>query len=254
MSKHLQAARDSIIVAVDTNDPGKALDIVQPLVDHVGAFKLGLEFWTSMCANFVLGSAVEVSALHPAYQMLFTILNGKVMQDWKLNDIPNTMSKAAAEAKRVKSKLLTVHASSGLNGMAAAVAHSGDAKVLAVTVLTSFAEDEAFLTFGAPSKAKVLQFARNALLAGCAGIVCSPQELAIIAKCPELTKLMKITPGVRPAGSDVGDQKRVMTPGEAIKLGADYLVIGRPITAEADPVAAAKAIAEEIAQAFEETA
>lgn len=251
MPNRIQEARDSIIVALDINDPGRALDIAQPLVDHVGAFKLGLEFWTSLCANFVLGSAPDVAAFHPAYQMLFTILNGKLMQDWKLNDIPNTMGKSADQVTRIKSKYLTVHASSGLEGMSAAVKNSGGVSVLAVTVLTSFAEDEAFLMFGAPSKAKVVQFARNALLAGCDGIVCSPQELPILAKNSELAKLVKITPGVRPAGSDKGDQKRVMTPGEAIKAGADKLVIGRPITGATDPVAAAKAIADEIADALD---
>ncbi|MDQ7815160.1 MAG: orotidine-5'-phosphate decarboxylase [Patescibacteria group bacterium] len=253
MPDHLQSARDSIIVAVDTDDPGKALDIVQPLVDHVGAFKLGLEFWTSMCANFVLGSAIDVAAFHPAYQMLFTILNGKTMQDWKLNDIPNTMGKATKQVTRLKPRFLTVHAGSGMAGMQAAVKQAAGSHVLAVTVLTSFAEDEAFLTFGAPSKAKVIQFARNALLAGCDGIVCSPQELQILAKFPELSKLMKVTPGVRPAGTDKGDQGRVMTPYDAIKSHADFLVIGRPITDAPDPVATAKAIAEEMAVAFEES-
>jgi orotidine-5'-phosphate decarboxylase len=251
MSDNLDEAKNRIIVALDVNDPSQALDLARPLVDRVGAFKLGLEFWTSLCANFILGSSVDVAAAYPAYQELFRILDGKVMQDWKLNDIPNTMGKSAGQATRLASKFLTVHASSGLEGMSAAVKNAGGAHVLAVTVLTSFAEDEAFLTFGAPSKAKVLQFARNALLAGCDGIVCSPQELPLIAKCPELTKLIKVTPGVRPAGADVGDQKRFMTPGEAMRLMADYLVIGRPITGAPDPAAAALAIAQEIAAALD---
>ena len=102
--------------------------------------------------------------------------------------------------------------------------------VLAVTVLTSLGEYDTYLIFGAPSKAKVLQFARDAKIAGCDGIICSPQELEFLGNYPELRGLLKVVPGIRPKWSVTGDQKRIMTPSDAIKAGADYLVIGRPIT------------------------
>ena len=114
--------------------------------------------------------------------------------------------------------------------MIAAVMNKGHSQVLAVTVLTSLEENNAYLLFGAPSKAKVLQFARDAKTAGVDGIICSPQELELLGKQKELMGLIKITPGVRPEWAAVGDQKRIMTPLEAIRAGATALVIGRPIT------------------------
>ncbi|MBI5654810.1 orotidine-5'-phosphate decarboxylase [Candidatus Uhrbacteria bacterium] len=253
MTEPTQTARDCIIVALDVNNPQQALEIAQSLDGHVGAFKLGLEFMTSVLATLATSDAHSLNAKWNALAKLFELLNGRIMWDGKFNDIPNTMAGAVRGFGPVHPRFFTVHASAGIPGMLEAAKFRGSSKMLAVTVLTSFAEDEAFLTFGAPSKAKVLQFARNAALAGADGIVCSPQELAILAKQPELTKLIKVIPGIRPAGSETADQKRVMTPGEAMKLMADYLVIGRPITGASDPVSAAKAIADEIAQALQET-
>jgi orotidine-5'-phosphate decarboxylase len=120
--------------------------------------------------------------------------------------------------------------------------------VLAVTVLTSLEENNAHLIFGGPSKAKVLQFARDAKLAGCNGIVCSPQELKLLGKQAELVSLLKVIPGIRSNDSPPDDQRRTMTAAEAVRAGADYLVIGRPITAAPDPVEAAKKFAAEIAE------
>jgi len=146
--------------------------------------------------------------------------------------------------------MFNVHASAGIEAMMSAVANKGQALVLAVTVLTSLEENNANLIFGGPSKARVLQFARDAKLAGCDGIICSPQELELLGKQKELGGLLKITPGVRPEWASAGDQKRIMTPAEAIKAGATALVIGRPITKPpteiGSPVDAAKRIAEEI--------
>lgn len=238
--------KDRLIVALDVDDPAKALGLVQALRDHVGAFKLGLEFITASFARLAMTDAVSLNAQWYALAQLFEKLEGKLMYDGKFADIPNTLEGAVRGLEGLRPEFFTVHASVGLDGLLAAAKRKGAAKLLAVTVLTSLAEDEAFLTFGAPSKAKVMQFARNALLAGCDGIVCSPQELGILAKRPELGKLVKVVPGIRPAGSDKGDQARVMTPGEAVKAGADYLVIGRPITGAENPVTAADAIAAEI--------
>jgi orotidine-5'-phosphate decarboxylase len=151
--------------------------------------------------------------------------------------------------------MFNVHASCGIEAMMAAVKNKGQSQVLAVTVLTSLEENNAHLIFGSPSKAKVIQFARDAMLAGIDGIICSPQELELLGKQKELAGLRKVTPGVRPEWASVGDQKRIITPGDAILAGATELVIGRPITKPPSevgaPVDAAKRIAEEIAAALE---
>jgi len=129
-------------------------------------------------------------------------------------------------------------------------------QVLAVTVLTSFEENMGHLIFGGPTKAKVLQFALWAQQAGCDGIICSPQELTLLRSRPELKDMLMVTPGVRPEWAAAGDQRRIMTPGEAVKAGADYLVIGRPITKPpapaSGPIDAAVLIATEIEKAEKE--
>lgn len=247
--------KDRIIVAVDTDDLSKTRKLVEELKDHVGAFKFGFEFWTSLIVRLLTGTSVPgaETTLHEA-RSLFRELNGRVMWDGKFDDIPNTVAGAARGTNQIDPKFLTVHASCGIDGMFAAVDNRGTASVLAVTVLTSREENDAHLTFGGPTKARVLQFAREAVLAGAQGIVCSAIELALIKSRRELKSLVTVVPGVRPAWADTQDQKRVMTPGQAVKAGADYLVIGRPIT---DPPpsfatrrAAAIAIAEEIAEAL----
>lgn len=249
MLDHLPDPKDRIIVALDVDSPLKALKLVEALRDNVGAFKLGLEFITSALARMATVSRDRLGSVWVDLAQLFDALDGKLMYDGKFADIPNTMAGAAKCLEPIKPKFFTVHASMGIDSLAAAAKHKGESKMLAVTVLTSREENDAHLTFGKPTKAAALQLAREAKLAGADGIVCSPQELAFLAKHTELESLIKVTPGVRPTGSDKGDQSRVMTPGEAIKAGADYLVIGRPIVRAPDPVAAAEAIAGEIAEA-----
>jgi len=224
-------------VALDVDSLDKAISLVKSLAPYVGCFKVGLELLMAV------GAPQVVEFVHS--------LGGQVFLDGKLNDIPNTVGSAAKAVAWLNVKMFDVHASAGIEAMMAAVANKGQSLVLAVTVLTSLEENNAHLIFGAPSKAKVLQFARDAKLAGCDGIICSPQELELLGKQKELGSLLKVTPGVRPEWAAAGDQKRIMTPAEAIKAGANYLVIGRPITrppAEiGSPVDAAKRIAEEIA-------
>lgn len=232
-------AKDRIIVALDVDTLYKAESLVGELAPHVGCFKVGLELLTAEGAPRVVG------AVHQ--------LGGQLFYDGKFNDIPNTVGYAAERVARLGVKMFNVHASAGIEAMTAAVSHKHQALVLAVTVLTSLEENNAYLIFGGPIKAKVLQFARDAMLAGCDGVICSPQELELLGK-PEFGHLLKVTPGVRPEWAAAGDQKRIMTPAETIKAGADFLVIGRPITrppAEiGTPVEAAKKIAEEIASAL----
>ena len=230
-------AKDKIIVALDVDSLDKAKSLVESLAPHVWCFKIGLELLTAV------GAPKVVEFIHS--------LGGQVFYDGKFDDIPNTVGGAAKAVAGLNVTMFNVHASAGIEAMMAAVANKGQSFVLAVTVLTSLEENNAHLIFGGPSKAKVLQLARDAKLAGCDGIICSPQELELLGKQKELSGLLKVTPGVRPEWAAAGDQKRIMTPGEAIKSGANYLVIGRPITkppAEiGTPVDAAKKIAEEIA-------
>ena len=233
--------RDRIIVALDVDSLEKAEALVKELAPHVGYFKVGLQLLTSV------GAPKVVEFLHN--------LGAKVFLDGKFNDIPNTVGEASAAAFRLGVAMFNVHASSGIEAMAAVVKNRGNSLVLAVTVLTSLEENNAHLVFGAPSKAKVLQFARDAEIAEVHGIICSPQELEFLGKQKELAGLMMVTPGVRPMWAAVGDQKRVMTPGEAITAGAAALVIGRPITKPPQevgtPVNAVKLIIQEISEALE---
>lgn len=177
--------------------------------------------------------------------------SGWIWVDLKLKDIPTTVANRARAVFDAGGHILTVHASGEIEMMQAAVG-SGLNMILAVTVLTSLDEEQVHLLHGQPAKAAVLYQARLAKLAGVHGIVCSPQEVGILAKRPELKGMKFVVPGIRLAGREVGDQKRVDTPAATIKAGATHLVIGRPITQAPDPVAAFNDIAEEIAAAMGE--
>ncbi|HEY4182483.1 MAG TPA: orotidine-5'-phosphate decarboxylase [Kofleriaceae bacterium] len=172
-----------------------------------------------------------------------------VMLDLKLHDIPETVARATARLSELGVGLLTVHASGGPAMLAAAVKGAGpNTKVLAVTVLTSM-DDKDLAAVGAvgPVADLVVKRAKLAAEAGCGGVVASPHEVAAIrASCPR--DLLVVTPGVRPAGAALGDQKRVMTPSAARAAGSDLIVIGRPLRDAADPAAAARAIVAELAR------
>ena len=233
--------KDRIIVALDVSTIHEAEMLVEALAPHVGCFKVGLQLITSV------GAPQVVRMIHDR--------GGRVFLDGKFNDIPNTLGEAATAASLLAVAMFNVHASSGIEGMQAVVKNKGLSEALAVTVLTSFEENNAHLVFGAPSKAKVIQFARDAKLAGMDGLICSPQELPILCKQKELEGFRFVTPGVRPSWAEVGDQKRIMTPTDAIIAGATMLVIGRPITKPPQsigtPIDAAKCIAVEIEEGLQ---
>ena len=170
-----------------------------------------------------------------------------VFLDLKLHDIPNTVAGAARSVAHLAPAYLTVHASGGAAMVRAAVEALPGTRITAVTVLTSMSEDDlAAVGLLGPSIEAVRRLAALAVGAGARAIVCSPQEVAAVrAEVGEGITL--ITPGVRPAGADAGDQKRVATPEQALADGADLLVVGRPITGAADIAAAARAIAESLA-------
>jgi orotidine-5'-phosphate decarboxylase len=229
-------------VALDTPDRARALDLARRLAGHVGGFKIGLEAFVALGPGLV----EEIAAAGHA-----------IFLDLKLHDIPNTVAGAAAAAARLPVSFLTVHALGGRAMIERAVAACRDATppgrtppcVLAVTILTS--HDDASLSglgIAGPVASAVSRLAAMAREAGAGGIVCSPLEIGDARRAhPEGTLVI---PGIRPAGTGSArdDQARVATPAAAVKAGADRLVIGRPITGAPDPVAAAVAIADEIAR------
>jgi orotidine-5'-phosphate decarboxylase len=172
-----------------------------------------------------------------------------VFLDLKLHDIPATVAGAARAVARLRPALLTVHAAAGSAAIRAAADAAPDATIVAVTVLTSLGEaDLDRIGLAGPASAAVRRLATLAVEAGATGLVCSPQEVAEV-RSEVGQEITLVTPGVRPAGVDVNDQARVATPEEALRAGADLLVIGRPITAAADPGAAAAAIAASLRRA-----
>ncbi|MBU4216497.1 orotidine-5'-phosphate decarboxylase [Candidatus Parcubacteria bacterium] len=213
-----------IIVALDGMDTEDALVLAKNL-EGTGVI---------LKANDLLDGGLGVTILEVLSR------HAEVMDDAKFHDIPNTVKNRVKKHIFYKPSLITVHASGGVAMMRAAVEAAGDSKILAVTVLTSLNEEECNINYGMPVKAKVLQFARNAVLAGVYGIVCSPMELKFLSQFPELNKLKKVTPGIRPKWhlDPNDDQSRITTPYDAVKMGADYLVIGRPITMATNPVEA----------------
>ena len=217
-----------IFVAVDTPDIAAARALVRAVGRHVGGVKLGLEFF---CANGPAGVAAIAGEGLP------------VFLDLKLHDIPNTVASALHSLAGLAPAIVTVHATGGLAMLAAARAAAPVAtKVVAVTVLTSLDDDDlAAAGVASGTAAQVARLAGVVRAAGLDGVVASPHETAAVRAAWPGAAI--IVPGVRPAGSAVGDQKRVMTPRDALAAGASVLVIGRPITGAPDPAAAAAAIA-----------
>jgi orotidine-5'-phosphate decarboxylase len=223
-----------IIAAVDTTDLATAQLWARMLTPQVGMLKLGLAF-------FLAHGPAGVTA----------VTRAPVFLDLKLHDIPNTVAGAVSAVLPLGAAMLTLHAAGGSAMIAAArnaaeAAGAGRPKLLAVTVLTSLSAAALAETGVADSpRAQVSRLARLALAAGADGLVCSPQEVAMLRHEIGPEPLL-VVPGIRPAGSAAGDQARTLTPREAVAAGADWLVIGRPITGAADPAAAAAAIAAEL--------
>ena len=227
-----------VFVALDTVDLDRALGWARAVRAHVGGVKLGMEF---------------VNAQGPAGIARVVETGTPVFLDLKFHDIPNTVAGAVRAVASLGVAILNVHASGGRAMMQAALAAAEDAagagrpQVIAVTVLTSLDDgDLAAVGQRVPAADQVVRLARLTQGSGLDGVVCSPQEIAgLRTACGPGFSL--VVPGIRPAGSATGDQKRVMTPRQARDLGADILVIGRPITQADDPAAAAAAIAGDLA-------
>ena len=202
-----------IIIAIDETDFNKASNIIDQLDSSKCMIKIGSVAFNSIGHNVIDYAAKE---------------GFDIFLDLKLHDIPNTVKKSIQSLSLLPIKMLTVHTSGGKDMMSAAMeAVSGtDIKVFGVTVLTSLSDEDTNTIFKRTSSKQVEAMLDSAELAGIDGVVCSPHELELLSK---RTSLLSITPGIRLENSN-DDQKRVMTPKDAIDLGADYLVIGRPIT------------------------
>ena len=223
-----------LIVALDLPDTLAAGGLVDRLGPAVGFYKIGL----GMCTGGGLGLACELKD------------QGKrVFLDLKLYDIGATVERAVAGLAQFNLDFLTVHGDPQV--VRAAVAGRGQAptKILAVTILTSLdrGDLDAMLIRPGAIDDLTVERARRALLAGADGLIASPREAARIRALPEAAGRLIVTPGVRPAGTALGDQKRVATPAAALAAGADHIVVGRPVWAAPDPRAAAEAILAEIA-------
>jgi orotidine-5'-phosphate decarboxylase len=210
-------AQSPIILAVDTSDFDTARAWIDATRESIDIYKLGLEFFLTFGCEGIESIARESGA--------------SIFLDLKLHDIPNTVKKSAGVVDHLHPRFLTVHASGGAGMISAAVSAVTSTSITAVTVLTSLADsDLSDLGYAKPALETAVSMARVATAAGATSIVCSPLEIAairaVIAPSVEI-----ITPGVRPSDEVGGDdQVRTMTPGQAISAGANYLVIGRPIT------------------------
>lgn len=230
-------------MALDVPDEREARGLVLELCDVVKCFKVGLEMYT---------------ALGPRAIELVKSLGGRVFLDLKLHDIPNTVARAAEAAARLGVDLLTVHASGGMAMLEASkeavLRVSPDTKILAVTLLTSIDATSAREEIGLSDSPedRVVKWAVMAEKCGVDGVVSSVTDVTNIRK--EVKRgFLVVTPGIRPAGHRLHDQKRVGTPSQAIKYGSDVLVVGRPVTEAPKPCLAAQAIVDEIDEALRST-
>jgi len=231
---HEADPRQRLIVALDVSTAAAAQKIVAAVGESALTYKVGMQLYT---------------AEGPPVVRDLVAAGRRVFLDLKYHDIPNTVGAAVAEAGKLRVSMLTVHAAGGEKMLRAAVKAAQpnpDLSVLAVTVLTSLGEADLEKTgfLGSPTE-NVLRLASLALDSGCQGIVTSAREAAAV-RAKLGNNFAIVTPGVRPAGADVADQVRVVTPAEAIAAGATHIVVGRPITEAADPAAEARAILAEI--------
>jgi orotidine-5'-phosphate decarboxylase len=235
----LEKARKRLIVALDVPDAKAAGALVNQLEDTCRWFKVGLELFV---------------AAGPAVLKPLVARGHSVFLDLKFNDIPNTVAGAVRSAAALGVRMITIHAAGGPAMLAAARAAlegiTDPPQLLAVTVLTSMDQaqlDAIGLERSPASHVELL--ARMGLDAGIRGFVCSPKEVATLRTLTGPEGVLVI-PGIRPAGAPIGDQKRIATPADALRAGASYLVVGRPITQAPDPAEAAEAILKEMAEAL----
>jgi orotidine-5'-phosphate decarboxylase len=232
-------AKERLIVALDVPNAAAAQRIVHNIGDAASFYKVGLQLFAAEGPKLVCDLRES---------------GKKIFLDLKFHDIPNTVASAVKSVIELGCSMLTVHASGGRKMLQAAVEASASAPrpltLLAVTILTSMADDD-LAEVGMPVGAwdHAIALGKLAIHSGFNGLVASPQEVQELRSIlgPNISI---VTPGIRPAGSHAGDQARVATPQDAIRRGADYLVVGRPITESLDPASAAKSIVQEIENAY----
>lgn len=234
---------NQLILALDTGDLSQVRRLVRLLAPEVGMFKVGKQL-------FMRGGPEAVTTIRD--------LGGEVFLDLKFHDIPHTVACAAIEATRLGVRMFNVHASGGAEMMRQTAAeverlcHRERLRrptILAVTVLTSLNQNDLeLLGVQRDLDGQVTHLARIAQDSGMDGVVCSARE-ALLVKRSCGPSFMVVTPGIRPAGANAADQKRVVTPAEAVRSGIDYIVVGRPISEAADPLSAARRIRREMNEA-----
>jgi orotidine-5'-phosphate decarboxylase len=238
---NISTAKDRLVLALDIDSDREALEIVAELRGDIGMFKVGHQLFT---------------AYGPDIVRKITGMGGRVFLDLKYHDIPHTVAKASAEAVKLGVSIFNVHALGGFDMMKATAESTRETAekhrvpmpiVLAVTVLTSMDEKSLHrdLKITRSIEREVSHLARLAQRAGLQGVVASPQEVKMLRRAVR-GKFVILTPGVRPAWASKDDQKRIMTPAEAVAAGADYLVVGRPVLKAEDRKTAVKNILDEI--------
>ena len=238
-------AQDKLIVALDVENTNRALELFEALHASVGMFKIGMQLFTAAGPDLVRRIVER---------------GGRIFLDLKYHDIPNTVALAAVEATRLGVSLFNIHTSGGLEMMrraADAVAEAAQRenltppKLLGVTLLTSI-DCEVLHQIGIADQppAVVARLAALAQASGLDGVVASAREIELIRQAVPEPNFLIVTPGIRGATDPLQDQRRVMTPRQAIQAGADYLVVGRPILAAADPAQSAREIVGEIGEAL----
>ncbi len=239
----LNDPKNRLIFALDVPGVDEAVSFVKQLDGYVGMFKVGLEL-------FIKEGPAVLTAIREHS-------DAEIFLDLKLHDIPATVERAVISVQKYNVRFLTVHCAGGEAMLKAAVKGAGDSglQILGVTVLTSMNTEhltkEMGFREGMTVNELIVTYARQAQEAGCSGVICSGQEVELV-KAVGGSDLITVVPGIRPADNAVSndDQKRAMTPREAIQAGADYLVVGRPIRDAPDPKAAAQRIVQEISEAL----
>lgn len=235
------SAKERLIVALDVETAREALQVFHALKEHAGMFKIGSQLFT---------------AAGPSVVREITRAGGRIFLDLKFHDIPNTVARAGVEAARLGVSIFNVHSSGGREMMRRTVASVHEAAerenftppaLIAVTALTS-ADDATLREVGVASgvENQVERLARLAAECGMDGVVASPHEVSLVRSAVARENFLVVTPGVRPGGASHDDQKRVMTPAEALRAGASYLVVGRAILGSADIVRAAEEVLREM--------
>lgn len=237
---------DRVVIPLDGMTDEQCYDLIDVLAPIGVVFKLGLQLIVRQSAGRMADAILK--------------RGGQVFLDGKFNDIPATVKLASAEALEMGVNYFNVMAAAGIDSMRAAVdvAGSGSDKVLAVTVLTSLDEEGCQIIFGSSVKATVLRMARDVVMAGAFGLICSAQEAMFLQGHPEVAGLKLFTPGIRPAWAAANDQKRIVTPTDAIKANVYKIIVGRPVTKPpkeiGSPENAVKLILEEVGAAMTEVA